>query len=110
MTADPGQASGRALTIEELARQAETTPEYVERLVEAGAIHANPDGSHEVENLPRIRLALALAAGGIDFDDLMAVIRSGALQLDWVARLWTVARPSGRSFADFADSLGDRAP
>lgn len=109
MTADPGQESGRALTIDELARQAETTPEYVGRLVQAGAIHANPDGSHEVENIPRVRLALALAAGGIDFDDLMAVIRSGALQLDWVARLWTVARPSGRSFTDFADSLGDRA-
>jgi hypothetical protein len=78
VTDKASQGSRRVLTIEELARQADTTPEYVGRLVEAGAIRANPDGSHEVENLPRVRLALALA-GGIDFDDLMAVIRSGAL-------------------------------
>ncbi len=99
----------RSLTIEELAREAETTPEYVGRLLAAGVIQANPDGSHDIEDLPRVRLTLALADGGIDLDDLMAVIRSGALSLDWVARLWTVARPSGRTFADFADSLGERA-
>ena len=109
MTLESGQASGRALTIEELAREAETTPEYVGALLAAGAIQANPDGSHDIENVPRVRLTLALADGGIDLDDLMTVIRSGAMQLDWVARLWTVARPTGRTFADFADSLGGRA-
>ena len=76
MTGDPGHESGRGLTIEELARQAETTPEYlarqaettpeyVGRLVEAGAIHANPGGSHEVENLPRVHKAPDLLVGDI---------------------------------------------
>src|SRR4051794_3597220 len=96
---DGGQPDRRTLTLAELAREAETTPEYVQRLVASGAITAKPDGSHVLENVPRVRLAVALAASGIDLDDLMAVTRSGAFELDWVARLWTVAAPSTRTFA-----------
>jgi adenylate cyclase len=109
VTIEDDQASRPTLTIDELAREAGTTHDYIGRLVETGAIRANPDGSHDIEDVPRVRLALALAAGGFEIDYLMAAIRSGALQLDWVARLWTVARPTGRTFAEFADSLGDRA-
>ena len=108
MTGTPRMARPSPITIDELATQAGTSPDYVRRLVEAGAIQAGPDGLHDLEDVPRVRLTLALADGGIDLDDLMAVIRSGALQLDWVARLYTVARPTAWTFASFADSLGDR--
>src|SRR3954453_6414698 len=98
----------RTLTLEDLAREAETTPEYVQRLVASGPIAAKADGSHDLEDIPRVRLAVALAAGGIDLDDVMAVTRSGAFELDWVARLWKVARPSNRTFTEFATSVGER--
>src|SRR3954468_24444626 len=68
---------------------------------------ATPRGP-ALEDIPRVRLAVALAAGGIDLDDVMAVTRTGAFELDWVARLWTVARPTGRTFVEFAASLGER--
>ena len=97
------------LTADRLAREAGTTAGYVARLVEAGAIAVDGDGRFAAEDVPRVRLTLALADGGIDLDDLMSVIRSGALQLDWVARLWTVGEPSGRTFDAFAASLGERA-
>ena len=110
MTIKPGQASRRSLTSDELAREAGTTAAYVGRLLASGVIQANPDGSHDIEDVPRVRLTLALADGGIDLDDLMEVIRSGALQLDWVAQLWTVTRPSGRSFADSTQVFSGRTP
>ena len=97
------------LTLDRLAREAGTTPEYIARLVEAGAIGADGDGRFATEDVPRVRLTLALADGGIELDDLMSVITKGALQLDWVARLWTVGEPSGRTFDEFAEGLGERA-
>ena len=103
------EASPRTLSTEELARDAGVTPEQVHRLLQAGAIQAGPDGTHEVASIARVRLAMALADGGVDLDDLMEVIRSGAGPLDWVARLWSVGQPSGRTFEEFAQTLGDHA-
>ena len=97
------------LTPDRLAREAGTTPEYIARLVEAGAIVADGDELFAVETVPRVRLTLALADGGIELDDLMSVIRSGALQLDWVGRLWAVGEPTGRTFDEFSRGLGERA-
>jgi adenylate cyclase len=103
------EASPRTLSTEELAREAGVTPDHIHRLLQAGAIQANPDGTHEVASIARVRLAMALADGGVDLDDLMEVIHSGAVHLDWVARLWSVAQPSGRTFEEFALTLGDHA-
>lgn len=94
------------LTPDRLAREAGTTPAYIARLVEAGAIGVEVDGRFASDDVTRVRLTLALADGGIELDDLMSVIGSGALQLDWVDRLWTVGEPSGRTFDAFAGSLG----
>jgi hypothetical protein len=107
--AEHTDASPRTLSTEDLARQAGVTPEHVQRLLDAGAIVANPDGTHGTATIARVRLALALTEGGIELDDLMVVIRSGAVNLDWVARLWSVAQPSGRTFGEFAGTLGERA-
>src|SRR6478672_2076279 len=87
------EASSRTLTNEQLAREAGVTPELIRRLLEAEAIRANPDGTHDVASISRVRLAMALADGGIDLDSLLGVIRTGALKLDWVARLWRVTQP-----------------
>jgi hypothetical protein len=100
---------GAALSTAQLAREVGTTPEYITRLVESGAIAADGEGRFGADTVPQVRLTIALADGGIDLDDLMAVIRSGPLRLDWVGRLWTVGEPTGRTFDEFARSLGDRA-
>ncbi len=97
------------LTADRLAREAGTTTSYITRLVDSGAIAADGDGLFAAETVPRVRLTLALADGGIDLDDLMSVVRSGALQLDWVGRLWTVGEPTGRTFDEFSRTLGERA-
>ena len=107
--ADDDGARSRTLSTEDLAREAGVTPERVQRLLDAGAIVASPDGTHDVSSIARVRLAVALTDGGIDLDDLMGVIRSGAMNLDWVARLWIVAQPTGRTFGEFAGTLGERA-
>ena len=107
---DQGHLEPRGtLTADRLAREAGTTPEYIARLVEAGAISVDRNGRFAAEDVPRVRLTLALADGGIELDDLMSLIGSGALQLDWVARLWTTGEPSGRTFDQFAMSLGEQA-
>ena len=103
------EASPRTLSTDELADEAGVSPEQVHRLLQAGAIQAERDGTHEVASIARVRLAMALADGGVDLDDLMEVIHSGAVILDWVARLWSVAQPSGRTFEEFALTLGDHA-
>jgi adenylate cyclase len=98
-----------ALTPDRLAREAGTTPEYITRLVESGAIAADGAGLFAAEEVPKVRLTLALADGGIDLDDLMSVVRSGSLQLDWVGRQWTVGEPTGRTFDEFSRTLGGKA-
>lgn len=97
------------LTPDRLADEAGTTPDYVTRLVQAGAITAEVDGLFPAETLPQVRLALALAEGGIDLDDLMSVVGRGGFQLSWVGRLWAASEPTGRTFEEFSRTLGERA-
>lgn len=111
MTVGPshGDGAARRLTSEQLALEAGTSAEAVARLIDGGMLQRDADGLHAIEDVPRVRLATALAEGGIDFDDLLALIRSGEFGLDWVARLWAVAEPTGRTFEAFAAPLGGGA-
>jgi len=102
-------ASEGWLTPDRLADEAGTTPDYIARLVQAGAITAGVDGLFSAETLPQVRLALALAEGGIDLDDLMSVVGRGGFQLSWVGRLWAASAPTGRTFEEFSRTLGERA-
>ena len=108
MTAGSSDGTPRRLTSEQLALEAGTTLEAVSRLVDGGMLQRDADGRHDIGDVPRVRLATALAEGGVDLDDLLSLMRLGVFQLDWVARLWTVAEPTGRTFEAFATSLGDR--
>ncbi len=106
---EPSERPARTLSTDELAREAGVAPELVERLIHAGAVRPLGDGTHDVASITRVRLAMALVDGGVNLEDLIEVLRSGALELDWVARLWIISQPSGRTFAQFFESLGDRA-
>jgi len=97
------------LTPDRLADEAGTTPDYISRLVQAGAITAGADGLFPAETVPQVRLAMALAEGGIGLDDLMSVVGRGGFQLSWVGRLWAASEPTGRTFEEFSRTLGERA-
>jgi adenylate cyclase len=105
---EPAAPRSRTLSTEELARESGVALDQVRRLLEAGAIQPDRAGEHDVADVARVRLATALTDGGIEFDDLMEVLQNGALELDWVARLWSISPPSGRTFGEFAVSLGAR--
>ena len=96
------------LSADQLARAAAVTVEYVHRLVEVGAIHADAAGLHAAADISRVRLAGALAAGGIDDAGLMWAVEKEILQLDQFANLWGVGESSGRTYAEFQSSLGQR--
>ncbi len=98
----------RKLTAEGLAQEADTNPGYVRRLVESGAIRPDADGLHDPGDVPRVRLAQALADGGVDVDGLTWAMRTGILPLDRISEMWTVPEPTGRTYTEFASALGDR--
>jgi adenylate cyclase len=106
---EPATESARKLTRDRLARESGATTDYVGRLLAAGAIHADESGMFDPEDIPRVQLAQALSDGGVALDDLMSVIQSGELQLDWVARLWKQEDVTDRTFGEFAGAIGERA-
>jgi adenylate cyclase len=97
-----------SLDLDTLAAEAGVSTEYVQELTTAGAIRADPVGSYLPDDIPRVRLAAALAGAGIDTDALMWAIRSGILQLAEFRGIWRVAAPGGRHYAEFKASLGSR--
>jgi adenylate cyclase len=101
-------ASPSRLTATQLALEAGASSEYVRRLAGAGAIRPDAAGLHEIGDVPRVRLARTLADGGIDVDGLMWAIETGLIAIDRVADLWTLPESTGRTFGEFAASLGRR--
>ena len=104
-----GAHEGARLAAADLAREAGVELDEVERLVEAGALRRDEDGLHAVEDVMQIRLIEALAAGGIELEDVTWVIRERGLPLDRVAEMWTLAESTGSTFAEFCVALGARA-
>jgi hypothetical protein len=66
------------LTAEELARQAGTTPEQIERLIELGILERGegsaPFGPRDIHRVP---FAEAVDAAGISLDDLARLVEAG---------------------------------
>jgi adenylate cyclase len=105
---EAGESDAR-LTPAELAREAGVDLAEIERFVAAGALRRDQDGLHGAEDVMQIRLIAALAAGGIDLEDVTWVIRERGMPLDRVAEMWTLAESTGRTFEDFSAALGERA-
>jgi adenylate cyclase len=110
---DPGAeaapaASSRRLSPARLAAEAGVDVGYVRRLVEAGALHPDGDGRHAPEDVLQIRLIQALAEGGVGLDDVVWAIREGRLPVDRAVQSWGLSEWSGRTFDEFAGSLGEK--
>ncbi len=75
----------RSLSLEELANQAEVDSEYVERLIELGALEQRsgpkPYGPSDVR---RVHLLHAWEAAGLSVEAVMSVIRAGELSISWL--------------------------
>jgi adenylate cyclase len=94
------------LTPDQLAFEASAPLGLVDELVEAGAIERAPDGTHEPGDIARVKLAHALASGGISVEDLMHEVRSGRMPYRDIPRFGITPRATGRTQAEFAGSLG----
>jgi adenylate cyclase len=105
---DAPPASGRRLSAARLAAEAGVGVEYVRRLVQAGALHPDAGGCHAAEDVLQIRLIQALAEGGVGLDDVVWAIREGQMPVDRVAQSWGLSEWSGRTFEEFAGSLGEK--
>jgi adenylate cyclase len=95
------------LTPAQLAFEASAPIQLIDELVEAGAVDRALDGTHDRDDIARVRLAHALSTGGIGVDDLMHEIRTGRMPFREIPRMGITPRASGRTYSEFAESLGD---
>jgi adenylate cyclase len=103
------QTPGDRLTAAQLAFEASSSVELIDELVEAGAIKRDGDGTHDPEDIARVRLAHALASGGITVADIIHEIDTGSMPFSEIPRLGIVPHATGRTFAEFAATFGERS-
>lgn len=96
------------LTPDQLAHETGVELAYIRELIEAGALRPDAAGLHAPADILQVRLVQALAASGVELDDVVWAIREAGLPLDQIGSMWTVAESSGRTFAELCESLGER--
>jgi adenylate cyclase len=97
------------LTLDELASEAESTPEGIRQLVEIGAIAAGPDGSFDRGDVIRARVVGAFEAEGFSLEQMAVAIRERAISLDSLPLFYPDPSPrTGRTYGEFAAELGER--
>ena len=106
MEGGAGTDTATRLTPAQLAFETSAPVGLIDELVAAGAIDRALDGTHEPGDIARVRLAHALATGGISVDDLMHEVRSGRMPYRDIPRFGITPRATGRTQAEFAESLG----
>jgi adenylate cyclase len=106
---DSSAGSGQRLELEQLALEAESTPERIRHLVEIGAIVAAPDGTFRRGDVIRSRVVAAFEAEGFSLDQMATVIRERAIALDTLDLFYPDPSPrTGRSFGEFVEEVGPR--
>jgi hypothetical protein len=106
VTISPSQPA--SLSSEALAVEAGVGREYVLELAQHGAIRPDAAGLYTADDIPRVRLASALASGGIDTEALMWAIDTKILMLDEIGGSWRKPDPGGRPYGEFLASIGPR--
>jgi class 3 adenylate cyclase len=72
-------------SIQELANQAEVSPDYVLRLIELGALEPKDgDVAYGSSESGRIRLLHAWEEAGLSAEDIMELVRAGELSISWL--------------------------
>jgi adenylate cyclase len=105
----PGDAIDERLDIEQLASEAETTPERIERLVAVGAIRPDDEGRFGGGDIVRSRLLAAFEAEGVTLEQIALGIRERAMTLEYVDLFYPPPSPrTGRTFEEFIEASGER--
>lgn len=104
----PKPASDR-ITADELALRLGVERERVEHLSDAGVIDRDADGRFDPGDVHRVRLVNAFEDTGTPLDALIAASRAGRISLRYYDELHPApGELSGRTYAEFAASLGER--
>lgn len=99
------------LTLEELALEAETTPDRVGKLIEIGALAPGRDGEFTRADVVRARVVSAFEAEGFSLEQMAIAIREQAIALHSVHLFYPDPSPrTGRTYGEFIESLGPRGP
>src|SRR5262249_39428105 len=97
------------LEVAELAAEAETTPELVQRMVEIGALTPDAAGTFERGDVIRARVVLAFEAEGFSLDQMATAIREDAIDVRSTPLFYPDPSPrTGRTYGEFIATLGDR--
>ncbi len=97
------------LTLSELVREADTTPERIGRLVAIGALKPAADGTFEPGDIIRSTLIDGFEQAGVGLDRIEQGLAERQMTLDYVELFYPMPGPrSDRTFAEFVASLGDR--
>jgi class 3 adenylate cyclase len=99
---------GEPLTCAQLAIEGEVDEAYIERLVEIGVLHPT-DAIFGWADLWRVRTMRALEDAGMSLERMAPLFQSGRLNLAFLDNMLPLAPRTGRSFAQFAASLGEHA-
>jgi adenylate cyclase len=100
---------GERLELDELAYEAKTTADRIERLVEIGAIVPGPDGSFQRADVIRSRVVAAFEAEGFSLEQMATAIREHAIALDTLHLYYPDPSPrTGRSYRELMEELGPR--
>lgn len=74
-----------SLSFEELANQAEVSPDFVERLIELGALEPRDgDATYDSAEAGRVRLLHAWEEAGLPPQDIMGLVTAGELSISWL--------------------------
>jgi adenylate cyclase len=97
------------ITADELALRLGVGPERVERLADAGVIDRDPSGRFDAGDLHRVRLLKAFEDNGTPLEALVAASHAGRISLRYYDELHPApGELSGRTYAEFAATLGER--
>ena len=108
MARDTHPAGSDRLTAGDLALRLGVDTAWVERLAQAGALDAAADGTFDPGDVHRVRLLKAFEDAGVPLEALVAASDAGQISLRYYGELHPPPSPvSGRSFAEFAASLGE---
>jgi len=104
----PSPAS-RRITADELALRLGVEPERVDRLADAGVIERDADGRFDPGDVHRVRLVNAFEETGTPLAALIEASRAGRISLRYYDELHPApGQLSGRTYAEFGASLGER--
>lgn len=90
------------------AHRAGLEPEYLDRLIELGLVHAEPDGTYSKGEIRRAQLARTLERAGIPLEGLAEGSKRGEISLNFVTTevYERFAALSDETFAELSDRTG----